>query len=469
MTKATQKKLAAGAAAIAIAIIISFITPPDELTTAAMRYLGIFIAMIIFMIFDVLPAHMTMLCTLVAMIMFKVCTEAEALSNYAQSTVWFVVCVLGFAAAITQSGLLKRLAFAILKFFPETYQGQILALTVTSTVLTPWIPSGQAKGAILVPLAMTMGTEMGYEEHSKPLSGLFSAVYCPAMVGGAAFVTGSVAYSLICGYFDKEYDWLGFFQVTVVWFIAFIILMYLFINAYYRPKDTLAEKGKTKSGNTKIAVQKLAELGPMTKKEIVTAVTLVAAVILWVTQSIHGVSTFCVAVLALTVMCIFGLFDTRDFIMKIAWPTIVIMGATFTLSAQLSILGIGNWLSSVLSPFAGPLMANKFVFFVVLCVLVYALRYLIISQTAICAICFALFGSMAVNAGISLVAVMFVVYVATSTWNLSFNNSGYLAAEAAASGKIVHKDVVSCNYGFCVIHIVCTLISVIYWSAIGLC
>lgn len=467
MTKAGKKKLIAGIVGIVIAAIISLITPPAQLTPAAMRYLGIFVAMVIFMIYDVIPAHMTMLCTLVAMIVLKVCTQADALSNYAQSTVWFVACVLGFAAAITSSGLLKRLAFAILKFFPETFQGQILALTVTSTVLTPWIPSGQAKGAILVPLAMTMGKEMGYEDHSKPLAGLFSAVYTPTMVGGAAFVTGSVAFSLIAGYFEAEYNWLSFFKVTCVWFIAFIVLMYLFTTFYYRPK-TDAKADKTEGGE-KIAAKKLAELGPMSKKEKITAITLIIAVLLWVTESVHGISTFCVAVLALTVMCIFGLFETRDFMMKIAWPTIIIMGATFTLSAQLSKLGIGAWLGTVLAPIAGPVMANKFLFFTVVCILVYALRYLIISQTAVCAIIFALFGGLATNAGISMVTVMFVTYIATSTWNLSFNNSGYLAAEAAAGGKIVHKDVVSCNYAFCVINIICVLISVVYWMAIGLC
>lgn len=471
MTKEGKKKLIAAVIALIIAIAVSLITPPGELTVAAMRYLGIFIAMIIFMVFDVLPAHITMLLTLVALIVFQVCTQTDALASYGQSTVWFVVCVLGFAAAINQSGLLKRLAFFILKFFPETFQGQVLALTLTSTVITPFIPSGQAKTSILIPLAMTMGSEMGYDDHSKPMAGLFSAVYVPCTVAGAAFVTGSVAYSLICGYFETTYSFVGFLKVTGIWFVLFTILMYLFITFFYRPKT---EGGQKKSSNTdtqkvKVAEQKLAELGPMTSKEKIAAAILIIVVLAWVTESIHGISTFCVAALGLTAMTIAGLFNTRDFMMKIAWPTIIIMGAIFTLSSQLSILGIGAWLGQVLSPIAAPLMTNKFLFFLVLCILIYALRYLIISQTAICAICFALFGSLAGSAGISMTIVMFVTYMCTSTWNLSFNNSGYLTAEAAADGRIAHKDVVSCNYAFCIINIICVLVSVLYWMAIGMC
>ena len=182
------------------------------LSAASFVYAGVFLAVIVLLLTGaladwvvVLGASSLMILTdavfrKVGIMTEPVFTMPGLFGAFSGSTVWLVIMVFALSAGIGKSGLLNRIAIAILSVFPPTYTGAVVAMMCTGTVLSPLIPSVIAKVNILIPFATSTTEEMGIKPRSKGALGLFTACYLPAYLGGNAFLTGSVYVSVICGF-----------------------------------------------------------------------------------------------------------------------------------------------------------------------------------------------------------------------------------------------------------------------------
>lgn len=455
-----NKKLVGTIAGLAVAVIFFLIPPPNGLEVAAMRYLGIFFCMLIFLVLSVAPSHVTILMALSALVIFGVCDATTAVSGYGSSTVWFIATVFGFAAGLTKSGVLKRLAFKLLTLFPETYVGQILAVTITSTVISPTIPSGQAKAGILAPITTTLAQEFGFEQGSRPAAGLWSAMYIPALVAAHAWTT-SVGYALISGYSDTSMSFMEYLKITGPWFVVLVVLNFLFCAIFYRPQ------GETASFEKGIVKRKLAELGPMQKQEKIGGIILVCAILLWVTERFHGIPSVIVSFMALIAMSLTGLLNNSEFATKIPWSMVVMIGGIMSISGLLRTLGINDWIAGVLAPYAETFVSNPFIYVIVVCILIYILRQFIIDQVAPVLITLAMFGALALENGIPMIITVFIAFSGTLVFNIPFMSLAYLPAEAATGGFIRFKDVKYTAYAFFVMNLLAFLASVPIWKMLG--
>ena len=173
---------------IAVGLCIALVPQPTELLpSSALIFLGVFIAMILIMIFRLLPDAIAVLLGLTMCYCFKVADFGTIFSGFASTTVWMVVALVGFASGIVNSGLIKRVAFYIMKRFKLSYNSQILAIMVTGVVLAPCIPNMLAKVAILAPFTVQISREFGFKQSSRGAAGLFSALLYPTNIFGLCF------------------------------------------------------------------------------------------------------------------------------------------------------------------------------------------------------------------------------------------------------------------------------------------
>ena len=166
---------------------------------------------------------------------------------FSGSTVWLVIMVFALSTGIGKSGLLNRIAIAILSVFPPTYTGAVVAMMCTGTVLSPLIPSVNAKVNILIPFATFTTEEMGIKPRSKGALGLFTACYLPAYLGGNAFLTGSVYVSVICGFITSyaaalgvegaSFNFVSWLVAASVWFVVLLAGTFLFCAVLCRPAE----------------------------------------------------------------------------------------------------------------------------------------------------------------------------------------------------------------------------------------
>ncbi len=458
-----KKKLVWIAIAVAAAIIISFITPPEGLGLASMRFMGVFVAMIIILVAQALPDWVVALFVLGAAILFHIDKISAVLAPLGQPIIWLVFGVLALAVGIGNSGLMRRIAYKILTLFPTSYKGTVLSMITTSAVLSPLISSSLAKASILAPVATSITEGCGLKERSRGALGIFIASFIPAYYFGNVFISGSANVGVMMGLMKGvTLDYLGWMTAASIFGITMLVGTYIFCMTYCKPKA-----GEMGDLSPEIVKQRLVDLGPMGFKEKYALVIIVLALTAWIFASKIGVDAGTVAIIAVALLAAVGLFTKED-LAKVPWTLILFIGMLLSIASAMSSLGVSAWLSKILGPVLSPMMGSPWVFIPLLCILVFLMRFVIVSNLANIAILLAIFGPLMEPAGMSMFVLIFVAFNCGSMWNVAYQNPLPLAALAAGGGKYVtFNEFRYGSYAYMIMCVVAMMASIPLWKAMG--
>lgn len=453
------------------------------LSPASYVYAGVFLSVIILLLTGALPDWVVVLGASSLMILtdavFRklgiyaepVFTMSGLFGAFSGSTVWLVIMVFALSAGIGKSGLLNRIAIIILSIFPPTYTGAVLAMMCTGTVLSPLIPSVNAKVNLLIPFATSTTEEMKMKPRSKGALGLFTACYLPAYLGGNAFLTGSVYVSVMCGFVTSyaaslgmdgtAFNFVSWLIATSVWFVVLLIGTFVFCAVLCRPAEKV-EFSETFFKN------RLKEMGPMKREEKIAAAILATALVLWSTSSLHGMDTGMIGWAAICVMCGTGLLAPSDFNTRIPWSLVVFIGSLLGMANYMSSLGWSTVIAGVLGPILAPVVASPWIFIPFLCIFTYLLRFLIIEQNTALVVVMAIFGGLMSAAGIDLFVIIFVEFMSSMCWTVPYMNPFAMATLGVAGGKYVtFQEMRKASFLYMIINLVGCTASIPLWYALG--
>ena len=178
---------------VVLGVAFALACPTDVgLTEQGIRCLAILILAVVWWVGSVLPTYAT---AIVMVVLFAVIGGVEssvALSAFTFDTWWLLLAAFGLGAGMKVSGLLRRIALAVVRTFPNTFAAQAAGLMLAGTIVGPLVPSMAAKVSMLTPLAMGIGDELGYERFGKPMQGLFLAMFCGVRSVAPAVLSASV-------------------------------------------------------------------------------------------------------------------------------------------------------------------------------------------------------------------------------------------------------------------------------------
>jgi len=459
----SEVHLIKAAIAIVVGVVVALIPAPEGLTPEIMKFVGVFIAMIVALLTQAAPNWMVTIAASMAMIFLGLAKIQVILLNFSKNNIWLPMAIIGFATCLERSGLLRRIAFNVYKVFPTTYVGQVLAIGAASLVLTPMIPSTSAKLGVMSPFTAALANEAGIKPHSKAMRGLWFILFNVCYICAFCVLTGSNGNFLILGFAPEDqaakFTWTYWLLMCIVWFAVSLVLTTLFVALFMKPEQPITL--------TKDAVnQKLAELGPMSADEKYCAIVLVCAMLLWITESYHGIATVVVAWLALFAMMFRGLFTTKD-ISKLPWTFFMFLAGLLGMADYMNSCGVSDWMSAVLAPVVGKFIPNSFVFIIVLVVVVWVVR-LFVDSLATMAIVPTVFGPIAAILGINPLLVVWLSYVNGQQWILPHNTPQMLASSVMMNNAIDHEDVRNLSFVYMIIALIGSLASIPLWSAMGL-
>lgn len=455
------------AIAALIAVAIASITPPEGLTNLSMRYLGILAAMIVMLFTKAVPDYISLIIVMLALAMSGVMSFSESFSAFSGTTVWLLIPAIAMGAVLTKVGLLQRIALIILSWFPDKYKWQITAQMIASTVISPCIPSNNAKGALLSPFAAETARELGFEKNSNGAAGLWCAMYIPICAAGHAFMTGSVLCSMVLGYIGdaaNDLSWFKWLALCGVWFVVTCVICLIMIFKIY-PEEDVAETG---AGGENIAKRRLKELGKMKKEEKVAAFVLILTLVMWIMEKQIGVSAANTAIIGMVIMAVTGILTSSDFRSKIPWDTIIFIGALSGIGNGMSMTGINDWLAQVLSPYIGWIFSNAYLYTLILCIFFFLVRLVVMSQAVMMAIALGMFVSVGTSFGYHPFIPMFIVISIQQVWTFNFTNSTTVASLAATGGNMVDfPKIQKMSHVFFVACTIAMLASVPIWQLMG--
>ena len=461
--KLSTKKIIGIVIAFAALLVLWFITPFQGLDTMGMHGLALFVWAVVLMSFQVFADHIIFLIYACLIAFFGVLSFSETFSAFSGASWWTVFGALSIGVAMGETGLLKRISLKIMSWLPHNYPGQVAAQFIAGYVTTPLIPSGIIRSTIIGPVTGEIMDNMNIERNSKASAGMFIAYYLGTTGLTCAFINGSSTGYLIDSYIEDQYklSYLGWVVRCIPWAIVTMGLVYLAIILFFKPENP---KFLPKTYYT----EKISEMGPMSKKEKITAVIAVITLMAWITQKMHGVSSALIAVMAMAAYLFTGCIDNQALRNKMNWQLMIFYGCILNFGTVCSTHGIDKWLSGLLQPVVAPFSGNVFIFCIVLCLAVYAVRFLFCSWVAPVTILGMIFIPMGPSIGIHPWVVGFMVFSCIDIFVLRYQNFPYITAYAATDNRSTHTKAIPLAVLRAFSGILGLLISIPIWGLMGM-
>ncbi|MDR1574068.1 MAG: anion permease [Clostridiales Family XIII bacterium] len=458
-----RKKIFGAVAGAAMGLVVSSL-PVSDLSREALIALGILAGAVCFWMTDIIPDYMVavLMCTL--WVVTGIASFEEAFGAFNSATFWLLFGAFAICAAVSGSGLLRRIALRIIRWFPANYRGQVAAMLFSGFVIAPLIPSSTAKGVLASAIGVETSRALGYEPYSKPATGLFLSTYMGYGQTGPAFQSACVIGFLLRGTLPESVreslTWLNWFEYMIVWSVVFLAGAYIALLLLYGPKAD-------KTCPNDYIDSMIAEMGPLTRNEKITSAIMLLCLALWITESFTGINAAVTALLATVAFCFAGILREKELFEKMQWGLLIFVGAVLGMSNIFSLLGINDWLISILRPVISSI-GNPALLFFATALLTILIRAVIVSMTASIVLFMAVLSPVVEPLGINPFVMGIVVYTSMQVFFLKYQNISYLPALGQAASMVRHEDTVKMSAAYSVVSVLGLMLSIPYWSLLGL-
>ena len=381
---------------------VMFLIPvPDGMPPQAWHYFAVFVAMIVGMILEPIPA------TAISFIAVTICVIGSnyllfdaseladpafkagkqalkwGLAGFSSTTVWLVFGAFIFALGYEVSGLGRRIALLLVKFMGKRTLTLGYAIVIIDILLAPFTPSNTARtGGTVFPVIKNLPPL--FDSHPNDPSSRRIGSYLMWMmvistsISSSMFVTGAAPNVLGIEFVNKiagiQISWtqwfLGFLPVGLLLLVVAPWLSYVL----YKPTVTHSEQVATWAGGA------LKEMGALTRREITLICLVLLSLALWVFGG-KFINATAVALLAVALMLALHVVPWKD-VTKYsgAWNTLVNLSTLVVMANGLTRSGFIEWFAKTMGAHLADFSPTATVIALVL--VFYFAHYLFASLTA---------------------------------------------------------------------------------------
>ncbi|AQS41051.1 MAG: Citrate:succinate antiporter [Candidatus Tokpelaia hoelldobleri] len=380
--------------------VLLLVPVPAGMPPQAWRYFAVFIAMIIGMILEPIPA------TAISFIAVTVCVIGSqyllfdaselaqpgfnaskaalkwGLAGFSSTTVWLVFGAFIFALGYEVSGLGRRIALLLVKFMGKRTLTLGYAIVIIDVLLAPFTPSNTARtGGTVFPVIRNLPPlfqSFPNNPSARRIGGyLMWMMIISTSLSSSMFVTGAAPNVVGLGMAKEigvEISWahwfLGFLPVGIILLVIAPWLSYIL----YKPEITHSGEVTDWAGKT------LKEMGALSVKETTLIGLVLLSLGLWVFGG-RFIDATAVCLLAISLMLVLSVVHWKDVIhYSSAWNTLVNLATLVVMANGLKQSGFLGWFSMTMSAHLRDFSPDATV--VVLVLVFYFSHYLFASLTA---------------------------------------------------------------------------------------
>lgn len=349
-------------ALLVLCVIVSLPTP-DGLSVAGHRMLGIMVFSVIVWATTAIsyPVSAGVIIALMALligfapnpatgkIFGTAAGLAMSLKGFSSTAFCLVGAALFLAAAMTKTGLDKRIALTVLSKLGTKSNHVVIGVICCGFILSFFVPSTTARVACLVPIVLGMISAFGVPLKSRFAGMLMITVAQVDSVWNVGIKTAAaqnmVAVNFIRTQLGVDISWMD-------WFIAaapFAILMSFAL--YHVMMFLMPPEIKEIPGGKETVKKLLADMGKITTNEIKLLVISICLLILWTTEKkLHVIDTSTTTMVAITLLMLpkIGVMQWNEVVNKINWGTVVLFGVGISLGSALLSTKAATWLANVI-------------------------------------------------------------------------------------------------------------------------
>ena len=322
-----------------ISVLLFFSDPPIGVDGQVMRGAAVIVLAIGLWSTAVLPSSFGSLIFLFVAVVLSVAPPKIVFSGFHSGATWLVFGGLILGLGVKKTGLDTRFVRSLLANFPKTYVGMIYGIFWIGTSLAFIIPSASGRVAVLVPIMIALARELGFNDNSpsfgKGRTGLILAATMGTMVPAFNILPANVPNMALYGAVDNvlniqltftEYIWLnfpvmGFFPLIV--YPAVIALLFWDTPRYEESK----QHSNLWSGQERRLL-----------------IILSIALVLWMTDSFHGISPAWIS-LGAAILCLLprvGMLSPTVIGEDINYSPVLFLAGVIGLGAVANHVGLGT-------------------------------------------------------------------------------------------------------------------------------
>jgi len=360
--------------AIAIGLLIWFVIPvPAGVTANAWHLLALFVGTIAAIIGKVMPIGALSMVAIALVAVTGVTNDKpagaidDALSSFSNSLIWLIGVSIMISRGIIKTGLGARIGYLFIAVWGRKTVGIAYSLALSELILAPVTPSNTARGGgIIHPImrAIAGSYDSDPEQGTQGRIGRYLALtnYHANPITSAMFITATAPNPLVVKLIADvtgaqiQLSWGTWALAMLLPGVVAMLLMPLVVYWLYPPEI------KSTPNAAQFAVERLREMGPVTRGEIIMLGVFFVLLALWAGLPAFVLGPGAVidptttAFIGLALCLISGVLSWDDVIKeKSAWDTIIWFGALVMMATFLNKLGLIAWFAKSIETGIGSL------------------------------------------------------------------------------------------------------------------
>jgi sodium-dependent dicarboxylate transporter 2/3/5 len=319
---------------------------PFPLTYAGKAALALFLLAATWWVCEVIPIGVTSIAVGVAQVLFQIRPAREAFGDFMAPAIWFILGSITFGMVFSKTGLTRRLAYGMLVLVGER-TSMIYLGTFALTVGLTLIMAHTAVAATVFPLLMAIYAL--YAEDERPTrfgKGLFIGMAFVAGAGSIITLLGSARAVVAIGFFKnfvgREVPFAELTYYMLPLGCVMVLLLWVLCLVLFPPEK------KTIPGLRERARTLYHKLGPITRKEVVSLILILAAIAVMALGSflpaLRSLDKSAVIVTGTILLFVFSILALR-YLEEIPWNTILLFGGAMSMGSCLWQTGAAQWLA----------------------------------------------------------------------------------------------------------------------------
>jgi DASS family divalent anion:Na+ symporter len=413
---------------------------PAGLTLPAWHLFAIFLAAISSVLVNAYPLLTSTMLAVATAVLTDTIKPAQAFGGFANASVLLVVIAFLVAQAVVKSGLGHRISLMIVSLFGKSSLGLAYSIVLTDAVIAPAFPSNTARGGVLFPVVLSVAQGAGSkpeDETARRLGGyLMFCGMASLAISSALWMTATLANPIgvqIAKEYGLDINFAKWIIASSVPSLVAIALLPLVVAKIFSP-------GVRKTPEAPTAARKaLAEMGGLTRDEIITAAAFVLMVTGWILADWLKLNTTAIAFGGLGILLMTQVLTLNDISkMGDTLTTFLWLAVLFALSGQLNELGFmsyaGQRLAAGLGGMSWPM---TYVSLVVLYVLIH---YMFVSQSSQVLALLGVFLDVGIRGGVPAPLMAFALLFASSYFSVITPQGGSQNVIFVASGYLKQSE-----------------------------
>lgn len=330
-----------GPLAILSFILFNWVIKIDFLPTPAEKsMLAIFIAGLILWMTEAIPNYLTSLIITLAIVLTGVTSQKEAFAQLGHPVMWLNILSFVLASMLVKTRVAKRFALWFVLKFGKSAKGVFFSFLVINIVLSAFISATTAKATILLPIFMVVAAIYGASDGKRNNFGrnLVLQNLFQVNMGATGFMTGSganlLAISLFMGAYGSTLGYSDWFAACFPLSLSIMLIGWFMGTKVIFPIPKEEQKPQIEGGMERLRAE-LDSMGKMTMEEYKAIAIFVGVLLLWATDSLHGIDATVVAFIGAVIALMPGIGVVKWNDVDIPWHLMLFSSGAYTLGAGL--------------------------------------------------------------------------------------------------------------------------------------